>query len=281
MIYLYKKIREIVYRNIVRILRLFQNISSKSFACTIQNYFSLLTNSSAKFRYCSEDNMYLAYSDHSKRFFKHQVRGFNLYHRGLKKRGEYIFNSYCLNHIKFGENDIVIDCGANYGDLFLELSKYIKEENYITFEPSLSEFKCIEKSLPLANNFQVGLSDRPGELMFYLSSNEGDSSFIKPQSYTHTISSEVTTLDIFKKKENLKSCKLLKLEAEGYEPEILDGAISFLTICDYVAVDGGPERYGQPTFQAGDNQLNESGFKLIDRFKSKHRALYKNTARIN
>ena len=31
MIYLYKKIREIVYRNIVRILRLFQNISSKSF----------------------------------------------------------------------------------------------------------------------------------------------------------------------------------------------------------------------------------------------------------
>lgn len=186
-----------------------------------------------------------------------------------------------MNHIKFGENDIVIDCGANYGDLFLELSKYIKEENYITFEPSLSEFKCIEKSLPLANNFQVGLSDRPGELMFYLSSNEGDSSFIKPQSYTHTISSEVTTLDIFKKKENLKSCKLLKLEAEGYEPEILDGAISFLTICDYVAVDGGPERYGQPTFQAVDNQLNESGFKLIDRFKSKHRALYKNTARIN
>ena len=103
MIYLYKKIREIVYKNIVRILRIFQSISSKSFACTIQNYFSLLTNSSARFRYCSTDNMYLAYDNYSERFFGHQTRGFNMYHRGLKKRGEYIFNSYCLNHIKFGE----------------------------------------------------------------------------------------------------------------------------------------------------------------------------------
>ena len=281
MIYLYKKIRKIVYTNIVRILRIFQNISSKSFACTIQNYFSLLTNSSARFRYCSADNMYLAYDNYSERFFGHQTRGFNMYHRGLKKRGENIFNSYCLNHIKFGENDIVIDCGANYADLFLMLSKYIKEENYITFEPSPTEFKCIQKSVPLAKNYQEGLSDRSGELMFYLSSNEGDSSFIKPQSYTHTISSEVTTLDAFMEKTNLNSCKILKLEAEGYEPEILDGAKLFLNICDYVAVDGGPERAGKPTLPILSNKLNKAGFKKIHTSKSKYRALYKNTARIS
>jgi FkbM family methyltransferase len=161
------------------------------------------------------------------------------------------------------------------------LSNHIKPENYINFEPSPIEFKYIQKSVPLAKNHQEGLSDRSGELIFYLKSSMGDSSFIKPSSYSHTISSEVTTLDAFMEKINLNSCKLLKLEAEGYEPEILDGAKLFLNICDYVAVDGGPERFGKPTLPALSNKLNKAGFKKIHTNKSKYRALYKNTARIS
>ena len=87
-------------------------------------------------------------------------RGFDIYGRSLFKRGLYLAKTYCLYNIKFNENDIIIDCGANYGDLFLYLSSKIKENNYITFEPGPTEHICLKKSLPEARNFNLGLSDK-------------------------------------------------------------------------------------------------------------------------
>ena len=45
-------------------------------------------------------------------------------------------------------------------------------------------------------------------------------------------------LDDFK----IKQIKLLKIDAEGYEPEVLSGSIATLSQTEYVAVDFGPER---------------------------------------
>ena len=64
-------------------------------------------------------------------------------------------------------------------------------------------------------------------MSFYLSSATGDSSLIEPASFTEKIDVRVTTLDIFDQENNIKKCKLLKLEAEGSEPEILNGARNF------------------------------------------------------
>ena len=62
-----------------------------------------------------------------------------------------IFQSYCLDELEFKDNDLVIDCGANVGELrfaFLEKDILI---NYIAFEPDPSTFRALEKNIESEN----------------------------------------------------------------------------------------------------------------------------------
>jgi len=72
----------------------------------------------------------------------------------------------------------------------------------------------------------------------------------------------VEKLDNIKTENNIK---LLKVEAEGFEPEVLEGAIDTLKKVQYVAVDFGPERgYEQKdTIIEVNNFLLENNFQLI------------------
>lgn len=271
---------KIVYRVINYFLRLIQNNINKNLACRLQNIFLMLQFSKLRFYYDKKKNLFLAKELDCTKYFGEMNRGFNIYGRSLKTRGKNLFNSYCLKNINFNSSDIVIDCGANYGDLFIELSKYIKETNYITFEPGPIEHKCLVINVAKSNNQNFGLSNTEGKMKFYLASDNGDSSLIEPNNYTDFTYVRVTTLDNFQKKNNLKKCKLLKLEAEGYEPEILQGANNFIKICEYITVDGGPERgiKKQITFPEINNYLLNNNFKLVDMNARLYRGLYKNCA---
>ena len=66
---------------------------------------------------------------------------------------------------------------------------------------------------------------------------------------------QTTTLNKFFKKSKLGKIKLLKLEAEGYEPEILLGANKILDKIEYIAIDGGYER-GKNSEETLSSQLN-------------------------
>ena len=49
-------------------------------------------------------------------------------------------------------------------------------------------------------------------------------------------------MDEYIAKNNIKEIKLLKIEAEGNEPEVLQGSKKFLKLIKFIAIDGGPER---------------------------------------
>ena len=237
-----------------------------------------LIRSNLRFAYDKDSNLLIASEKNISRYFGNFKRGFDLYDKSLLKRGADLYKSYCLNNINFKSSDVIIDCGANYADLFIPLQGIIDEENYIAFEPGPIEHKCISKSLPKAKNFNLGLSNKNDLMKFYLCSATGDSSLVETQNYTEVIEVEVTTLDSFAESHNINACKLLKLEAEGWEPEILDGAKDFIRKCEYIAIDGGPERglNDELTFQSLNNKLLNSGYEMIDICGYAHRALYKN-----
>ena len=268
---------------IIRTIRLFfrsiELILPPKLACNLQNLLLLIVRSELRYKYDPKLRLYVAYEKNFFRYFGDLKRGFDFYGTSLIKRGNMLYNSYCLHNISFDKWDIVVDCGANYADLFIPLKDKIEEENYITFEPGPTEHKCIKKSVPNSRNFNLGLSNKEGLMNFYLCSATGDSSLIKPQKFTEIVDVKVTTLDNFMAQENIIKCKLLKLEAEGWEPEILMGANSFLKICEYVAIDGGRERGTKKelTFHVLNNHLTDIGFKMIDLNGHAYRALYKNT----
>lgn len=202
-------------------------------------------------------------SNKQERFFSIKFQNYNSYKNGAAKRDQQLRNEYLLDHVPLENEDFIIDCGANVGDLWHALSKESKLSfNYFAFEPSEDEYKCLELNVEKkVNLFNIGLWDKRDKLKFYVSSKNADSSMIKPESYTKTVSLEVDRLDNVIKANKIK---LLKLEAEGAEMQVLNGAKNLLMNIEYITADLGFENNGKSTLPEVTNYLLNNNFEIID-----------------
>ena len=175
----------------------------------------------------------------------------SLYKYGLKSRAYELANSYKLDQISFKDRDIIIDCGANYGDLWLYFKFLKKSVKYLAIEPGKDELKTLKRNIKNLNQFNgkskiyhFALGDKNKETEFFYSPEDADSSIIKPTNFKSTYKVQVKTLNTFFNEESLsnKKIKLLKLEAEGFEPEILYGGEKAIRNIEFIAADLGPER---------------------------------------
>tara|TARA_S200000501_G_scaffold138406_1_gene130786 strand:- start:5046 stop:5960 length:915 start_codon:yes stop_codon:yes gene_type:complete len=203
----------------------------------------------------------------------HRSRSRSHYKYGLKSRAYELAISYKLDQIVFEDNDIVIDCGANYGDLWLYFKFKNKSINYLAIEPGKDELKTLKRNIKDLNQFNgnskiynFALGNENKETKFFYSPENADSSIIKPIKFLSTYKVKVKTLDTFFKEESLRNqkIKLLKLEAEGFEPEILYGGEKAIKNIEYIAADLGPERGVQKLVTLPDvtNFLLRKNFKI-------------------
>lgn len=275
--------RRAAYESIRLLVKLLQKPLSNVWACRLQNFFLACHGRGTRFYFDRDSSLFCAVDQGSFVYFGAKDRGFSFYSLGIKERGTKLAESYCLMSIDFKKDDVVIDCGANYADLFIFLSDKIMQTNYVAVEPGPVEYACIRRSVPMASCHRVAFADKPGVREFFLSSGTGDSSLIEPVSFQERVEVEVETLDRFAKTHEITRCKLLKIEAEGSEPEVLFGAHGFLRYCEYVAVDGGPERgtTADVTFHLVNNYLLKNGFEMIDCYGPSYRALYRNRVPIH
>ena len=254
-------------------------ISSPRLSCFLENLIAFLNNRKVRFSYDSLTKFYCAIEEKLICNFSNRQYGFWLYRNGIQVRGEFLFYSYCLNSMDFEESDVIIDCGANSGDLTLELKKRAPKVRYVGVEPNPEDFKVLKKNVDLETSEYVNkaLGERNTVLNFYVCTENADSSLVEPPSYTEIIDVEVVRLDNLCNELGIKKIKLLKLEAEGYEPEILNGAAGILDFIEYVAVDGGYERNkdSEQTLTRVTNFLLENNFKMVDIYFPWYRALYR------
>lgn len=187
-----------------------------------------------------------------------------------------LFETYCLDKIEFNDGDIVIDCGANIGELNYSFYLNGLSVQYIAFEPDSESFQCLIKNKITGNelHYKYALSNTIGEQKFFLDSYGGNSSIVFFGSKKYEIV-KTTTLDSLNLHEKIK---LFKLEAEGYEPEVIEGSLNTLKIIEYVSVDFGAERgvTGENTVIAVNNLLINNNFELIDFSNYRMVGLYKN-----
>ena len=231
-----------------------------------------------KFGYDNQKKLYFLKEGQRKQYFSNKIRGINLYSSGLNFRAHQIADSYKLKNINFKLSDLVIDCGANYGDLWLYLQDKIYKKNYITFEPGINEFRALKYNVQNRNNYNLGLGKEESNVNFYINEKDADSSIIEPKVYDQIYKIKTTTLNSFFNKKKIRYIKLLKLEAEGYEPEILLGSNYILDKIEYIAIDGGYER-GTKLEETLSNQLNflfTNNFEIIEINLNWGRALLKN-----
>lgn len=183
---------------------------------------------------------YAANSDVSVAMFSPE-RTFDLYRKGVQDRIEFLAGEYFLPQIDFDAGDLVVDCGANIGELAIYFKSRKIPVDYIGIEPAPREYKCLEKNAGGYTTHNVGLWKEEGEdLEFFVSSERGDSSFITPSGpIDRVIKIPTRRLDGLLTD---KPIKLFKLEAEGGEPEVLMGCEGILDNIEYISANLGPER---------------------------------------
>lgn len=197
-----------------------------------------------------------------------------------KKHLNHFMATYCLDNLSFTDGDLILDCGANVGELFYGLSQKDLKFRYVGFEPDPITFKCLEKNLNESKNefYNIALGEKDGLADLFLDSEGGDSSLVY-FGKTEKIQVETRALDSF----NFGKIKLFKLEAEGYEFEVLKGSKNTLKNIELISVDYGPEKgVNKETSIANvTNYLYENGFSIIEGSKYRHIGLFINNKILN
>lgn len=170
------------------------------------------------------------------------------YQNGFKTKGEEIASSYGLDMVPLRSGDLVVDIGANVGDLLLYLDEIHSAVNvsYLGIEPGIGEFECLKSNLKIAdgNVSQIAIGSDCGQQNFFYSPQGADSSLFKPLEVSEEYTVRVQTLDCLLSQERYahKRIRFLKLECEGGELEALQGAKNSLSRIDYIGADLGFEK---------------------------------------
>ena len=196
--------------------------------------------------------------------------------KNFKYQLDLLYDSYLLNSIDIQNDDVIVDCGANVGELFLAVKEKNLDVTYMGFEPDKETYECLKLNVKNEKNIvhNIGLSNIDGSNNFYIDNEGGNSSFVDFGT-SESIKVDTKTLDSFNIKENIK---LFKIDAEGYEPEVLSGSKNTLKKTAFVSVDFGSERGANQnnTMVDVNNLLLQVGFELIELNDFRMIGLYKN-----
>ena len=184
------------------------------------------------------------------------------YMAGFRGRADFLAESYFLSSLDFKKGDVFLDCGANIGDIKLWFDIKSIDIEYIGFEPAPREFRCLKENVAPSVVHNVGLWNESGNMDFYVFSPKGDSSLIEPARYDHVVSVKTKRLEEF----ITSRVKCLKLEAEGAEPEILEGIGDKLGMIEYIVVNVDFERgvAKESTRVPVMNYLTNNGFEFVE-----------------
>lgn len=185
-----------------------------------------------------------------------------LYLRGFTRRVDKLAKEYCLDLCRQEVNaGIFLDIGCNVG----ELSYYAQSLglDYVGVDPDPTMQELLQFNLSelkrINSGFQYkccskGFSNQAGIMTFYALPETADGSFVKPENWIEglhqKIDIDVVTADEFIELEiECKSLEIAKIEAEGFEPEVVSGGRHWLKKFTWVTCDGGAERYGETTIE--------------------------------
>lgn len=128
------------------------------------------------------------------------------------------------------ENDLFIDVGANVGSYTVLACSAIGANGY-AFEPVPTTYNRLIENIRLnhmedrVKSFNIGIGREPGTIEFTGDMDTVNHALAYGEQNTNSISAEVSTLDIALKYE---SPTLLKIDVEGFETPVLEGAYETL-----------------------------------------------------
>ncbi len=157
---------------------------------------------------------------------------------------DYILDIECVlsdsnlsDHLPHHKNNIIFDVGANTGQSSLKFLLSYPAANIYAFEPIETTFHELKSNVSNFSNiypFQIGLGDKAEKKDIYIYEHSVLSSCIPKSPITSSdnniksIRIEVDTLDRFCLERNIDYIDLLKIDTEGFDLNVLQGAEGLL-----------------------------------------------------
>ena len=167
----------------------------------------------------------------------------------------------------------VLDVGAHAGEF--SLLALNDGRTVYAVEPDPDALACLRRNLAGKDSLTVIdalVWNAEEELTFNLSASLADSSIFgadNPEMATGTVRRRATTLDRIAEEHGIDELAFLKCDAEGAEPEALEGGRELLRRTARIAIDTGPERKGSRTSDACETLLRDAGFTVRTRERSR------------
>lgn len=207
----------------------------------------------------------------------------HLFRHGTARRIDDLLVSYLVRREDLRDGDVVVDCGANIG----EFSRAAEKRGAVVhaFEPDAVEYLCLRENIGARSTaYNFALWSHSGVVAFESTNETGDSRVIGPVPASNSVSVvQSLTLDEWSRANiGVKDrIRLLKLEAEGNEFEVLKGARQILPRIDLIAADLGEVGIdGEYPLTKVMKLLTEAGYRLADYGEGRGVALFERPERI-
>lgn len=209
-----------------------------------------------------KDDLWKVYDLNSKEYY--WVPSKRQTHRGHKCRSEENLNKYTLSDfVEVESEDTVIDVGAFIGEFSIGANDVGATVHAI--EPSPIPFRCLVKNIKNKNSitpYQIGIWNEEKSIQFSIGDDQTENSALNIDAgkLIEKIGVEATTITSFIEENEITDVSFLKVEAEGAEPEVLEGAVN--ADIKKIVVDAGYERYGKKTVDPVSEILTENGYEV-------------------
>ena len=207
---------------------------------------------------------------------------FSLFGYKITKSDSYLANSsnYIVSNLFNKDFQLIIfDIGANVGQSAEKYSSLYKNATIFSFEPALKEYEILKtKNIKNLKPFNIGFSNRKTQENFFVNQASATSSLLPLSEKAEKvwqnnqlknidmITCDFDTLDNFCNDMNIKNIDFMKIDTQGSEYLVLDGAKELLSkkVIRNIQLEVilGDTYKGQKTIGYYMNLLENYGYKL-------------------
>lgn len=155
----------------------------------------------------------------------------------LKRNLGYLDSFKILNSLNKNKNPVIFDIGACDGSSIQDFKLSFPNSHIYSFEPFSASFKNAENIASCYSNvnvYQLALSNTNGQKDFFVNKSKATNSLFKPKITSsfiddHAVLEEcievpTITLDSFVKEHSIENIDILKLDVQGGELMVFEGA---------------------------------------------------------
>jgi FkbM family methyltransferase len=174
--------------------------------------------------------------------FPHKLRYCRyMFPEGLDHVFDCMLAKYQDNTVQIEAGDVLFEVGANVGEFSLAAVRM--GAKVYAAEPDPNAARCLRENVPEAMLIEAVVGNRKGRATLNVSTAGADSSVVNPS--PERISVPAITVASWLERTGEECIDFLKIGAEGYEPEVLEGARPVFDRIHKIAIDCGPERKGK------------------------------------